>query len=103
MAYGSALITYGQATGIVVAIGDNTEVGRISSLISATTELETPLIRKITEFSKVLLYVILLLAAATFGVGLLRGASAFDINRAHVRATVPLEPRRWRYAQWLGV
>lgn len=31
------------------------------------------------------------------------GASAFEINRAHVRATVPLEPRRWRYAQWLGV
>ena len=31
------------------------------------------------------------------------GASAYDINRAHVRATVPLEPRRWRYAQWLGV
>ena len=31
------------------------------------------------------------------------GASAFDINRAHVRATVPLEPRRWRYAEWLGV
>lgn len=31
------------------------------------------------------------------------GDSAFDINRAHVRATVPLEPRRWRYALWLGV
>lgn len=31
------------------------------------------------------------------------GASAFEINRAHVRATVLLEPRRWRYAQWLGV
>ena len=31
------------------------------------------------------------------------GDSAFDINRAHVRATVPLEPRRWRYVQWLGV
>lgn len=30
-------------------------------------------------------------------------ASAFEINRAHVRATVPLEPRRWRYAPWLGV
>lgn len=31
------------------------------------------------------------------------GDSALDINRAHVRATVPLEPRRWRYVQWLGV
>lgn len=31
------------------------------------------------------------------------GVSAFDINRAHVRGTVLLEPRRWRYAEWLGV
>lgn len=31
------------------------------------------------------------------------GASAYDINRAHVRGTVLLEPRRWRYAFWLGV
>ena len=92
MAYGSALITYGQATGIVVAIGDNTEVGRISSLISATTELETPLIRKISEFSKVLLYVILLLAAATFGIGLLRGASAFDMFMAAVALSVGAIP-----------
>ena len=92
MAYGSALITYGQAAGIVVAIGDNTEVGRISGLISATTELETPLIRKISEFSKVLLYVILLLAAATFGVGLLRGSSAFDMFMAAVALSVGAIP-----------
>ncbi len=92
MVYGSALITYGQATGIVVAIGDGTEVGRISGLISATTELETPLIRKISEFSKVLLYVILLLAAATFGVGLLRGASAFDMFMAAVALSVGAIP-----------
>lgn len=31
------------------------------------------------------------------------GASAYDINRGHVRGTVLLEPRRWRYAIWLGV
>lgn len=31
------------------------------------------------------------------------GASAYDINRTHVRATVPLEPMRWRYVAWLGV
>ena len=92
MAYGSALITYGQAAGIVVAIGDNTEVGRISGLISATTELETPLIRKIGEFSRILLYVILLLAAATFGVGLLRGSSAFDMFMAAVALSVGAIP-----------
>ncbi len=63
MVYGSALVTYGQASGVVVAIGDNTEVGRISELISSTEELETPLLQKIAEFSRILLYLILGLAA----------------------------------------
>ena len=69
MVYGSALVTYGQASGVVVAIGDNTEVGRISELISSTEELKTPLLQKIEEFSKILLYLILGLALATFAVG----------------------------------
>lgn len=42
MAYGSTLVTFGQASGVVVAIGDHTEVGRISQLISETEELQTP-------------------------------------------------------------
>jgi len=33
MMYASTLVTYGQGVGIVVAIGDKTEVGRISDLI----------------------------------------------------------------------
>ena len=71
MVYGSALVTYGQASGVVVAIGDNTEVGRISELISSTEELQTPLLKKIGEFSKILLYLILGLAVVN-----LRGRSA---------------------------
>ncbi|HQP30643.1 MAG TPA: HAD-IC family P-type ATPase, partial [Deltaproteobacteria bacterium] len=92
MVYGSALITYGQAAGVVVAIGDHTEVGRISQLISATEELQTPLLRKIADFSRVLLYVILGLAAVTFGVGLLRGESAFDMFMAAVALAVGAIP-----------
>jgi len=46
MVYGSALVTYGQASGVVVAIGDSTEVGRISELISSTEELQTPLLKR---------------------------------------------------------
>jgi len=57
MAYASTLITYGQGWGIVTATGDATEVGRISRLISTAEALATPLTRKISEFSNVLLYV----------------------------------------------
>ncbi len=92
MAYSSALVTYGQAVGVVVATGDATEVGRISELISTTLELETPLLRKIAEFSKVLLYVIIGLAVITFVVGLIRGQSAFDMFMAAVALAVGAIP-----------
>ncbi len=92
MAYGSTLVTYGQASGVVVATGDHTEVGRISQLISETEELQTPLLRKIEEFSRVLLYVILGLAALTFVVGIMRGQSAFDMFMAAVALAVGAIP-----------
>ncbi len=70
MAYATALVTFGQAAGVVVGIGDDTEVGRISELIAQADDLATPLTKKIAAFSKLLLIVILALGAATFVVGL---------------------------------
>ena len=92
MAYASTLVSYGQGTGIVVAIGDKTEVGRISQLISSTEALETPLTRKIARFSHILLYAILALAAITFVVGLIRGQSVFDMFMAAVALAVGAIP-----------
>ncbi|KAF0188386.1 MAG: P-type ATPase [Desulfobulbaceae bacterium] len=92
MAYASTLVTYGQGTGIVTATGDETEVGRISQLISTAEALATPLTRKISEFSNVLLYVILGLAALTILVGLLRGQPFLEIFMAAVALAVGAIP-----------
>jgi len=92
MAYASSLVTYGQGGGIVVAIGDKTEVGRISQLISSTEALATPLTRKIARFSHILLYAILALAAVTFVAGLMRGQSVFDMFMAAVALAVGAIP-----------
>jgi cation-transporting P-type ATPase F len=92
MAYASSLVTYGQGVGIVVAIGDKTEVGRISRLIATTEQLETPLTRKIARFSHILLYAILALAAVTFVAGLIRGQSVFDMFMAAVALAVGAIP-----------
>lgn len=73
LTYASTLVTSGTGLGVVIGTGDRTEVGRISQLLSEAVELETPLTRKIGQFSKVLLVAILILAAITFGIGLLRG------------------------------
>jgi cation-transporting P-type ATPase F len=92
MAYAGSLVTYGQGAGIVVAIGDVTETGRISQLVAQAVELSTPLTRKIKEFSHLLLYVILALAAATFAIGLWRGESPFAMFMAAVALAVGAIP-----------
>ena len=92
MAYASTLVTYGAATGVVVATGDNSEVGRISKLISSAVELETPLTRKLAQFSKILLIVILILSAITFAIGVLRGQEVVDTLVAAIALAVGAIP-----------
>jgi len=88
MAYASTLVTYGQAKGVVVAIGDGTEMGRISQLLSDVKTLETPLTRRIAAFSRVLMISILVLGCATFAAGMLHGEAVIDVFMAAVALTV---------------
>ncbi len=92
MAYASTLVTYGTALGVVTSTGDQTEVGRISQLISSAVNLETPLTRKIGQFSRVLLVAILALSALTFGVGVLRGQPVVDTLMAAIALAVGAIP-----------
>lgn len=92
MAYASTLVTYGLGTGVVTATGDDTEIGQISLLISSAAELATPLTRKIEQFSRLVLYAILVLAAITFGVGLFRGQAFIDTLTAAIALAVGMIP-----------
>jgi Ca2+-transporting ATPase len=92
MAYASTLVLYGQATGIVVATGGSTEIGKISDLIASAHSLETPLTKKIAKFSTLLLYIILVLAAATFAVGMWRGGKLIEMFMATVVLAVGAIP-----------
>ena len=92
MAYASTLVTYGQGTGVVVAIGDGTEVGRISRLIASADDIQTPLTRLIARFSNLLLALILVVAAANFAIGLAQGQSAKDMFKASVALAVSAIP-----------
>ncbi len=92
MAYASTLVTYGRGTGLVVATGDRTEVGRISRLLSEVRVLETPLTRKINSFSRAMLFVILGLAGLILGAGLLQGRSALETLMAAIALAVSAIP-----------
>lgn len=66
LAYSGTLVTYGQAQGVVVATGDQTEIGRISSLLSQVQVLTTPLLKQIAAFAKWLTIAIGVIATTTF-------------------------------------
>jgi len=70
MVFSSTLVTYGQGSGVVVATASDTEIGRISSLLSQVETLTTPLLRQLAEFGQLLTSIIVVIAAVTmiFGV-----------------------------------
>jgi cation-transporting ATPase F len=92
MAFASTLVTLGQGWGIVIATGDQTEIGRISQLISTAKGVDTPLTRKIRHFSHLLLWVILGLAGATFLIGISRGQEPIDTFTAAIALAVAAIP-----------
>lgn len=92
MAYAGSFVTFGTGKGIVVAIGDATETGRISQLIEQGTSLKTPLTRKFDKFSRTLLYIILGIAALMFAVGLGYGYSWTEMFEAAIAFAVSAIP-----------
>lgn len=66
-------VTYGRGVGVVVATGMNTEIGHIAGMLESADETKTPLQENLVKLGRLLTYLILVIAAITFVVGLLRG------------------------------
>lgn len=69
--YTSAIVTYGRATGVVVATGMDTEVGNIAGMLDNQDELDTPLKRKLNAVGKTLTVVGLIVCVLIFIIGAL--------------------------------
>ncbi len=63
LAFSGTLVTSGMGQGVVVATGIETEIGRISGMLSRVEVLTTPLVRQMNLFARWLTILILLLAA----------------------------------------
>ncbi len=92
MVYGSTLVVQGSGSAIVVATGAASELGKISELIDSQELLDTPLTRKLAQFSMLLLWVILGLAALTMVIGVLRGEGWLPMFMAAVALAVGAIP-----------
>ena len=93
MAYSGTLVTAGQGTGVVVATGLGTEIGRISQLLTGVTSLQTPMLRKMARFGQRLSVAILAITALAFVFGhYVRGYTASDMFMAAVGLAVAAIP-----------
>jgi len=69
LAFSGTTVTSGQGSGVVIAIGDATEIGRISGLLSGVTTLTTPLVEQMGIFARWLTLFILVVAATLLAFG----------------------------------
>jgi cation-transporting P-type ATPase F len=92
MVFSGSLVVAGTATGVVVATGGDTELGLIHRLVGEAGGVQTPLTRKLAAFSKLLTVVILVLAALTFLLGLVRGEAASEMVTAAIALAVGAIP-----------
>ncbi|NLI79843.1 MAG: HAD-IC family P-type ATPase [Candidatus Riflebacteria bacterium] len=92
LAFNGTLVTAGTGRGVVVETGDRTEIGRINALMNEAEELDTPLVQRLEQFSKVFGAYVLGFGVLIFVVGILRGMDKTEMFMAAVSAAVGAIP-----------
>ncbi|WP_255552528.1 HAD-IC family P-type ATPase [Lactobacillus sp. Sy-1] len=70
IAFSYTSVTSGSGTGVVIATGNDTEIGQISQEVNNTTERKTPLMNELDQLGKWVSYVIMGVSVILFLIGL---------------------------------
>ncbi|GEO46629.1 cation-translocating P-type ATPase [Companilactobacillus kimchii] len=80
MAYMNSNVTYGRGVGIVVGVGMDTQVGQIAGMINQAEDTGTPLQDNLNSLGKTLTWLILIIAAVIFAVGIFNNHDGLPMN-----------------------
>jgi magnesium-transporting ATPase (P-type) len=69
MAFSGTMVAAGRGTGVVVATGPDTELGKINRMIAEVQTLATPLTRQMDQFGRTLSVIVVVMAALMFLAG----------------------------------
>ena len=92
MLYSGSSVVYGRGEGVVTAIGMDTELGKIATMLTDTKESLTPLQKKMNEISKVLSIVVVVIGLAMVVLGMLQGNKLLEIFMLSVSLAVAAIP-----------
>ncbi|WP_202912229.1 HAD-IC family P-type ATPase [Nesterenkonia muleiensis] len=93
MAFSGTMISSGAGTGVVVATGSNTEIGRINTMMSEVESLQTPLTRQIATFGRWLtLGVVVMTVVLVLAGWLLHGTDIMELLQAAASFAVAAIP-----------
>ena len=92
MLYSGSSVVYGRGEGVVTAIGMNTELGKIATILEDTKESITPLQKKMNEISKVLSVVVVVIGLTMVVLGFLQNNPLLEIFMLAVSLAVAAIP-----------
>ncbi len=93
MAYMSSIVTYGRAVGVVVAVGMQTEVGKIAGMLDdEQDDTDTPLKQKLNAVGKTLTVAGLIVCVLIFAVGALYGRPLVPLFLTAVSLAISIIP-----------
>ena len=92
MAYGSCSVTYGHGKGVVTAIGNQTEVGKIAAMIQSVPDMRTPMQLRLDKLGKTLAVICLAVCVIIMIIGLCYGRGIMEMFMTAVSLAVAAIP-----------
>ncbi len=92
MVFAGTLVLEGYGKAMVVATGENTELGKIAKTVKIEKGVETPLLRRIKHLSKFIFFIIVVVSILNFVIGVLRGYDTTFVFLASVSLAVAAIP-----------
>ena len=92
MAYASCSVTYGRGRGIVVATGNETEMGKIAAMIESVPEQRTPMQERLDQLGRTLAIICLVVCGIIFIIGMCYGRPPMEMFMTAVSLAVAAIP-----------
>ena len=92
MAFMSTLATYGRATGVAIATGMKTEIGKVATMLDSEADEETPLQKSLAQLGKYLGIAAVVICVVIFAIGVLQGRGYLEMFMLAVSLAVAAIP-----------